>query len=86
MTAASELPPEAIRLTREHLGIGLKEAKEAVRRHRRAQPPALADTRGARVPGGQGPVLRESRGRGFRVGVVLLLLLVIAALLAWRGA
>lgn len=92
MTAASELPPEAvaaiergqkieaIKITREALGIGLKEAKEAVERHQSAQPPALDDSRSERVPGSAGPVQRDSVGPGLRLLLVAVIVIALAAL------
>jgi len=60
---------EAIKLVREEHGLGLKEAKDLVDAYAAANPPPRS------------PVTRvgESRGRG----VLWLVLLVVAALVAW---
>ena len=95
MTSASQLPAEAvaaiergqkieaIRITRQTLGLELEQAKAAVERHQRAQPPALDDKRGERVPSAGGPVERAGGAPGARLFVVLVVLAAgaVAALL-----
>lgn len=92
--ALTPLPPEAaqamargnkiqaIKLVREHTGLGLKEAKDLVEAHEEASP---RTGHGAAVPGAPGEVPRSSGAGGLVIGVLVLAVLGYG-LLKWFGA
>lgn len=73
---------EAIKLVREHTGLGLKEAKELVEAHEETRP---RPGRKAAAPGAPGEVPRSSGAGGLAIGVVVLAALGYG-LLKWFGA